>query len=133
MTTILRDMQASKEDKEKWKKAQKKKSNTKLYERKNLKGKPDGWTYDEENHEWVPQYLHNPKNASKIEENYFGEFDRFENLSDEEIIHVKQIQARKKEPTYEEWKAAKLAAEREKNQDQSAPAPGQNEPENCKE
>lgn len=42
-----------------------------------------------------------------IAENYFGQYDRYSDLTDEEMKLAMQIHVNRTEPTFEEWKAAR--------------------------
>ena len=44
-----------------------------------------------------------------IQETYFGQYDRYSALTDEEMFLAMKIKINRTEPTYEEWKAAREA------------------------
>lgn len=94
---------------------------------------PTGWTYNRDTMKWDPpkQLIEESKRKWRWDEEKRIWIDQEKEARIKRYREYRKAQG--KEPTYEEWKEAKLEAERKKNQDQSAPAPGQNEPENCKE
>lgn len=53
------------------------------------------------------------KEEKPIQEEYFGQYDRYSNLTDEEMKLAKQIRVERKEPSYEEWRAAQQRKKKE--------------------
>lgn len=47
-----------------------------------------------------------PREEKPIQEEYFGQYDRYSDLTDEEMKLAMQIRIERKEPSYEEWRAA---------------------------
>lgn len=76
---------------------------------------------DEDGH-IVPDHSmkhNNPKIQTEeppIAESYFGQYDRYSDLTDEEMRLAMQIRLNRDQPTYEEWKAAKEKADQEATQ-----------------
>ena len=104
-----------------------------IYQAKHGECSPTGWIYDRDTMKWDPpkQLIEESKRKWRWDEEKRIWIDQEKEARIKRYREYRKAQG--KEPTYEEWKEAKLEAERKKSQDQSAPAPGQNEPENCKE
>ena len=76
---------------------------------------------DEEGH-IIPDLSQKPKKVSYTEEpttgeSYFGQYDRYSDLTDEEMKLAMQIKLDRNYPSYEEWKAQKLKEQQETQTD----------------
>jgi len=66
----------------------------------------------------VPDLSKKPKkvpytNEPTTGESYYGQYDRYSDLTDEEMELAMQMRADRTNPTYEEWKAQKLREQQE--------------------
>lgn len=83
-----------------------------VYESREGKWSPTGWFYDDEKGEWAPPDYAAEESRKKWrwdeEKKIWIDIDKEERMK----RYLANRKAMGKEPTYEEWKAAKLAAEK---------------------
>lgn len=69
---------------------------------------------EDENGRYIYTGTEAQREEPPIKEEYFGQYDRYSDLTDEELRLAMQIRVERTEPTYEEWRAARLAEQEEK-------------------
>lgn len=83
-----------------------------VYESRKGEWSPTGWFYDNEKKEWIPPDY--SAEESRLKWRWDDDKKIWIDIEKEERMkrYLKNRRAMGKEPTYEEWKAAKLAAEK---------------------
>ena len=71
---------------------------------------------EDNNYVYLGEDKKNKATEDRIQETYFGQYDRYSDLTNEEMLLAMKIKVSRTEPTYEEWKAAREAEQHKEEQ-----------------